>query len=62
MDYYDVVKSAHGVIGALALVTFWLSGLSRKGGSVHRASGKVYLLAMTGMLTASLTERTNSMS
>lgn len=50
MDYYGLVKSAHGLIGALALATFWLSGLSRKGGSVHRASGKVYLLAMTGML------------
>ncbi len=50
MDYYGLVKSAHGLIGALALATFWLSGLSRKGGSVHRASGKVYLLAMAGML------------
>ncbi len=50
MDYYDVVKSAHGLIGTVALATFWLSGFSRKGGPVHRASGKIYLLAMTGML------------
>lgn len=54
MDHYDLVKSAHGAIGALALATFWLSGLSRKGGAVHRASGKIYLLAMTGMLLSGI--------
>jgi len=54
MDYYDVVKSAHGLIGTVALATFWLSGFSRKGGPVHRASGKIYLLAMTGMLLSGI--------
>lgn len=50
MELYDLVKAAHFGIGVLALATFWLSGLSRKGSPVHRASGKLYLLAMTGIL------------
>ncbi len=50
MDHYDLVKFAHAGIGALALLTFWLSGLVRKGGPVHKVSGKLYLLAMTGIL------------
>ena len=50
MEFYDLVKAAHFGIGVLALATFWLSGLSRKGSPVHRASGKLYLLAMTGIL------------
>jgi hypothetical protein len=32
------------------LATFWLSGFSRKGSPLHTASGKIYLLAMTGIL------------
>ena len=54
MEYYDLVKFAHAGIGALALLTFWLSGLSRKGSPLHKASGKVYLLAMTGILISAL--------
>ena len=50
METYDFVKYAHAGIGALALLTFWLSGLTRKGSAVHKASGKIYLLAMTGIL------------
>ena len=54
MDYYDLVKSAHGLIGTVALITFWLSGLSRKGGALHRASGKIYLSAMAAMLLSGI--------
>jgi uncharacterized membrane protein len=50
MEHYDLVKFAHVGIGALALLTFWTSGLTRKGSRVHTVSGKIYLLAMTGIL------------
>jgi uncharacterized membrane protein len=50
MESYDILKFAHAGIGALALLTFWTSGLTRKGSRVHTVSGKIYLLAMTGIL------------
>lgn len=50
MEHYDLVKFAHAGIGALALLTFWLSGMARKGSPLHKASGKIYLLAMAGIL------------
>ena len=50
MESYDYLKFAHAGIGALALLTFWTSGLTRKGSRVHTVSGKIYLLAMTGIL------------
>ena len=54
MEHYDLVKFAHAGIGALALATFWLSGLCRKGSPLHKASGKVYLLAMAGILLSAI--------
>ena len=50
MEFYDLMKYGHIGLGSLALATFWLSGFSRKGSPVHKASGKLYLLAMTGIL------------
>jgi hypothetical protein len=50
MESYDMLKFAHAGIGALALLTFWMSGLTRKGSRVHTVSGKIYLLTMTGIL------------
>lgn len=54
MEHYDLVKLAHAGIGTLALATFWLSGMVRKGSTLHKASGKIYLLAMTGILFSAL--------
>jgi uncharacterized membrane protein len=50
MSLYKIVLSLHGLLGVLALVTFWLAGLTRKGSPVHRAAGKVYLAAMVVLL------------
>ncbi len=44
----------HVGLGTLALATFWTAGMSRKGSPVHRAAGKVYLLAMAGLLAAAV--------
>jgi hypothetical protein len=44
----------HVGLGTLALATFWTAGLSRKGSPVHRLAGKIYLLAMSGLLAAAV--------
>lgn len=40
----------HALAGTIALATFWTAGLSRKGSSLHKAAGKIYLLAMIGVV------------
>lgn len=54
MSAYSILALLHVGLGTLALVTFWMAGLSRKGSPVHRAAGKLYLLAMTGLLAAAV--------
>ncbi|MBP6596468.1 MAG: hypothetical protein KA196_03035, partial [Arenimonas sp.] len=44
----------HVGLGTLALATFWIAGLSRKGSPTHRLAGKIYLLAMAGLLAATV--------
>jgi small basic protein len=51
---YALTFFTHTGLGTLALATFWIAGLSRKGSPVHRTAGKVYLLAMTGLLVAAV--------
>lgn len=51
---YALTFLTHAGLGTLALITFWIAGLGRKGSPVHRAAGKVYLLAMTGLLVAAV--------
>jgi len=40
----------HAAVGTTALVTFWIAGMSKKGSPIHKTAGKVYLLAMVGIL------------
>ncbi len=54
MSLYQATLSLHGLIGVLALITFWTAGMARKGSAVHRASGKVYLVAMAALLLPAL--------
>lgn len=54
MTLHSISFALHAGLGTLALVTFWTSGLSRKGSPIHRLAGKVYLLAMAGLLVAAL--------
>ena len=44
----------HAGIGALALVSFWTAALARKGSQAHRYAGRVFLLAMLGILITAL--------
>ena len=54
MTAYKLLLSAHGLLGVVALVTFWLAGLSKKGSPLHKSAGKIYLLAMVPLLVAAL--------
>lgn len=46
---YPILVSLHGLAGAASLLSFWLAAFARKGGPLHRGSGKVYLVAMLGI-------------
>lgn len=54
MTLYTLSFFIHAGLGTLALATFWIAGLSRKGSPVHRAAGKIYLPAMAGLLLAAV--------
>lgn len=54
MTAYKLLLSLHGLLGLVALLTFWLAGLSKKGSPLHKAAGKVYLLAMAPLLVGAL--------
>lgn len=49
MPAYKTILLAHLLLGSLALASFWLAALLKKGSPRHRAVGKVYLLAMVGI-------------
>jgi hypothetical protein len=44
----------HALVGTVALVTFWTAALARKGSPLHKTVGKVYLLAMMGVVVTAL--------
>lgn len=54
MSVYQVLLSAHGASGVVALITFWIAGLSKKGSPLHRGAGKVYLAAMLGIIATAV--------
>jgi uncharacterized membrane protein len=51
---YRAIVTAHIVCGVIALATFWMAGLSKKGSPLHRAAGKAYLLSMIGVVASSV--------
>ena len=54
MNLYVAFKLIHVALGCVALVAFWTAGIARKGGPLHVGAGKVYLLAMAGLLAATV--------
>ncbi len=54
MSVYPFLLMIHIGLGTIALATYWTAALSRKGSPVHRAAGKIYLLAMTALLTVAV--------
>ncbi len=54
MKAYALLVLAHVGVGTLALISFWIAGLARKGSPLHKRTGKVYLLAMLGILLTAI--------
>ncbi|NEZ04241.1 hypothetical protein G4Y73_08800 [Wenzhouxiangella sp. XN201] len=44
----------HALVGTVALVTFWTAGLARKGSPLHKGVGKVYMVAMIGVILTAI--------
>ena len=55
MTGYQTLVAVHGIAGTIALATYWVAALARKGSPLHRGAGKVFFLAMIGIVvTAAL--------
>jgi hypothetical protein len=53
MDLFALGRALHSTVGIVALVSFWLAALARKGGRLHRGAGQVYLVSMVLIMTLS---------
>lgn len=47
---YDILVGVHGLSGLIALASFWVAAAAKKGAPLHLRAGKVYLLAMLGIV------------
>ena len=47
---YLFAKYLHLSLGVLALATFWVAALAKKGSAAHKLAGKAYVLVMAGLL------------
>ena len=52
MAVIDLLRGVHIAAGSLALVSLWVPLVSRKGGSVHRRAGRVFVIAMAVLKSA----------
>ena len=50
MSWYSNTALLHAAVGTTALITFWIAGMTKKGSPLHKTAGKIYLLAMVGIL------------
>ena len=54
MTMVDIFRAVHIAAGSLALTVMWVPLLSRKGGTLHRRAGRVYVIAMAGVTVAAI--------
>lgn len=54
MDAYRYLVIAHIAAGSIALLTFWIAAIARKGSPMHKRIGKYYLTAMIGIVATAL--------
>lgn len=47
---HGIVLFLHTAVGAVALLSFWIAALARKGSRPHRLAGRIYLAAMAAIL------------
>lgn len=50
MSLHQSIVSLHVATGVVALLSYWAAALGRKGSRWHRGAGKVFLLAMVGVV------------
>jgi hypothetical protein len=51
---YRLITQLHIAAGSVALLTFWIAGLARKGRGAHARVGRVYLWAMRAIIVTGL--------
>lgn len=54
MNAYSIALALHLGAGTIALTTFWIAGVMKKGTPIHRRVGQVYLLAMLGIIVSAV--------
>ncbi len=54
MPGYQGFVTLHALFGTIALLTFWSAAWMKKGSPRHRAIGKVFLLAMCGVIASGI--------
>jgi hypothetical protein len=54
MAVIDLLRGVHIAAGSLALVSLWVPLVSRKGGSVHRRAGRVFVISMAVLTLAAI--------
>lgn len=54
MNLHAVSLNLHVLAGTLALLSFWTAALARKGSRPHVLAGRVYLLAMLGIIVSGI--------
>ena len=50
MNFHALSVNIHFVTGVIALTTFWIAALAPKGSRPHIWSGRIYLVAMLGII------------
>ena len=53
MALFELGRLLHSAAGTIALGAFWTAALASKGGRTHQKAGKIYLLALIGVMTLS---------
>jgi uncharacterized membrane protein len=51
---HDVLRFAHVIGGVIALISFWIPALTKKGSPIHRKAGRVYVRGMATVMATSL--------
>lgn len=54
MNTYALSLALHVACGTLALVTFWLAAVLRKGSAAHIRVGRIYLASMVGVMVSAV--------
>lgn len=54
MPAYPYFVGLHALLGSVALISFWSAAWMKKGSPRHRAIGKVFLLAMCGVVVSGI--------